>query len=157
MWTVSRFRAKLFYWLPRLHGVYKSQCLEIICRRVDYFTDVYIELKSKGFLQMLSHRCASHPLIPLRHCCHTCMTATTSVLQLSGLCPGLPGWAGAKTNLDFTEARDNEWQWHQMGHMQICTSSQTDNRASTHHSVIYCWMSEAGYNDTFWLILVLCV
>ena len=24
-----------------------------------------------------------------------------------------------KTNLDFTEARDSEWQWHQLGHMQI--------------------------------------
>jgi len=22
-----------------------------------------------------------------------------------------------KTNLDFTEARDTEWQWHQLGHM----------------------------------------
>jgi len=27
-----------------------------------------------------------------------------------------------KTNLDFTEARDSEWQWHQLG---------TDNHAST--------------------------
>jgi len=29
-----------------------------------------------------------------------------------------------KTNLDFTEARDSEWQWHQLGHMQVCTSLQ---------------------------------
>jgi len=36
-----------------------------------------------------------------------------------------------KTNLNFTEARDSEWQWHQLGHMQICTSLQTDNHAST--------------------------
>jgi len=36
-----------------------------------------------------------------------------------------------KTNLDFTEARDNEWQWHQLGRMQVCTSLQTDNYAST--------------------------
>jgi len=35
-----------------------------------------------------------------------------------------------KTNLDFTVARDSEWQWHQQGHMQVCTSLQTDNRAS---------------------------
>jgi len=27
-----------------------------------------------------------------------------------------------KTDLDFTEARDSEWQWHQLGHMQVCTS-----------------------------------
>jgi len=36
-----------------------------------------------------------------------------------------------KTNLDFTEARDSEWQWQQLGHMQVCTSLQTDNHAST--------------------------
>jgi len=36
-----------------------------------------------------------------------------------------------KTNLDFTEARDSEWQWHKLGHMQVCTSLQTDNHAST--------------------------
>jgi len=36
-----------------------------------------------------------------------------------------------KTNLDFTEARDSEWQWHQLGYMQVCTSLQADNRAST--------------------------
>jgi len=36
-----------------------------------------------------------------------------------------------KINLDFTEARDNEWQWHQLGHMQVCTSLQTDNHTST--------------------------
>jgi len=36
-----------------------------------------------------------------------------------------------KTNLDFTEARDSEWQWHQLGHMQVCTLLQTDNHACT--------------------------
>ena len=36
-----------------------------------------------------------------------------------------------KTNLDFTEARDSEWHWHQLGHMQVCTSLQTDNHEST--------------------------
>ena len=36
-----------------------------------------------------------------------------------------------KTNLDFAEARDSEWQWHQLGCVQVCTSLQTDNHAST--------------------------
>jgi len=36
-----------------------------------------------------------------------------------------------KTNLDFTEARDSEWQWHQLGHVQVCTLLQIDNHAST--------------------------
>jgi len=44
-------------------------------------------------------------------------------------------WVGryhkGKTNLDFTEARDSEWQWHQLVHMQVCTLLQVDNHAST--------------------------
>ena len=36
-----------------------------------------------------------------------------------------------KTSVDFIGARDSEWQWHQLGHMQVCTSLQTDNHAST--------------------------
>jgi len=34
------------------------------------------------------------------------------------------------TNPDYIEARDSEWHWHQLGHMQVCTSLQTDNHAS---------------------------
>ena len=32
-----------------------------------------------------------------------------------------------KTSLDFTEARDSEWQWHQLSRVQVCT----DKHAST--------------------------
>ena len=56
------------------------------------------------------------------------------------LFPGLPRSAGTrkvKTNLDFTEARDSEWQWHQLGHMQVCTLLQTDTMPAPHHSVFY--------------------
>jgi len=35
------------------------------------------------------------------------------------------------TNQDYTEARDSEWQWHQLDDMQVCTSLQTDNHANT--------------------------
>jgi len=35
------------------------------------------------------------------------------------------------TYLDFTEAIDSEWQWHQLGHMQVCTLLQTDNHTNT--------------------------
>jgi len=61
----------------------------------------------------------------------------------AGLCPTLPfngplsgtprvsQYHKGKTDLDFTEARDNEWQWHPLGHMQVCTSLQSDNHAST--------------------------
>jgi len=33
--------------------------------------------------------------------------------------------------VDSIEARDSEWQWHQLGHMQVYTSLQTDNHTST--------------------------
>jgi len=36
-----------------------------------------------------------------------------------------------KNQYGSTGARDSEWQWHQVGHMQIYTSPQTDNHAST--------------------------
>ena len=57
---------------------------------------------------------------------HTCpfngpLSGTTWVCQ----------YQKGKNNLDFTATRDNEWQWHQLGHMQVCTSLQTDNHAST--------------------------
>jgi len=42
-----------------------------------------------------------------------------------------------KTDLDFTEARDNEWHWHQLGRMQVCTSLQIDNHASTPPLIFY--------------------
>jgi len=41
-----------------------------------------------------------------------------------------------KTNLDFTEARYSEWQWHPLGHMQICISLQTTTPVP-HHSTFY--------------------
>jgi len=40
-----------------------------------------------------------------------------------------------KTNLDFTETRENERQWHLLGHMQVCPRSVT--MPAPHHSVIY--------------------
>jgi len=42
-----------------------------------------------------------------------------------------------KTNLDFTGARDSEWQWHQLGHMQVCTSLRQITMPTPHHSVFY--------------------
>ena len=36
-----------------------------------------------------------------------------------------------QTNLNFTEARDSEWQWRQLDHMQtICTTSNANKRDS---------------------------
>ena len=41
----------------------------------------------------------------------------------------------------INQARDSEWQWHQLGCMQVCTLLQTDNHASTQP---LCFL-QAGY------------
>ena len=58
----------------------------------------------------------------------------THTPHLTALCPGLCWWAGTrkvKPIWILLKQRDSEWQWHQLGHMQVCTVSQTDNHAST--------------------------
>jgi len=45
-----------------------------------------------------------------------------------------------KTSLDFTAARDSEWQWHQLGQLQICTFPQTHNNNCTPPLGFYGWM-----------------
>ena len=50
------------------------------------------------------------------------------------LCPRLPGWAGTrevKPVWILLKQKGGEWQWHQLGYMQLCTLLQTDNHAST--------------------------
>jgi len=53
---------------------------------------------------------------------HTCEHALAFNGPFSGT-TRVSRYQKGKTNLDFTEARDSEWQWHQLGHMQVCTSS----------------------------------
>ena len=65
-----------------------------------------------------------------RTCTHARMHAHPFDGPLSGT-TRVSQYQKDKTNLDFTVARDSEWQWHQLGHMQVCTSLQTDNHAST--------------------------
>jgi len=43
-----------------------------------------------------------------------------------------------ETNRDFTEARDSEWQWHQLGCMQVHLAA--DNHASTPPVSFSGWM-----------------
>jgi len=59
-----------------------------------------------------------------KKCTHTCpfndpFSGTTQVTR----------YHKGKANLDFTEERDSEWQWHPLGHMQVLL--QTDNHTST--------------------------
>jgi len=41
-----------------------------------------------------------------------------------------------KTSLDYTKARDSEWQWHQLGHMQVpAPTSRQITMPAPHHRV----------------------
>jgi len=42
-----------------------------------------------------------------------------------------------KINLDFTEARDSEWQWHQLGHIKSAPRSRQITMPAPHRSVFY--------------------
>jgi len=42
-----------------------------------------------------------------------------------------------KTNLDFTEARDSEWQWHQLGICKSASRSRQITMPAPHCSVFY--------------------
>ncbi|CAI9557295.1 unnamed protein product, partial [Staurois parvus] len=52
----DRFMAVILFLLPKLHGVLKTQCLEIIMCRAEEIPDLYIELKNKDFKQIMSNR-----------------------------------------------------------------------------------------------------
>jgi len=59
-------------------------------------------------------------------------THTHTHTRLTALFPGLPGSAGTRKvkPIWILLKQETEWQWHQLGHMQVCTSLQTDNHAS---------------------------
>jgi len=62
---------------------------------------------------IITECCFSHKSYPTNHT-HPFdgpLSGTTRVSQ----------YQKGKTSLDFIEARDSEWQWHQLGHMQVCT------------------------------------
>jgi len=66
--------------------------------------------------------------------------STHTHARLTAIFLGLPRRAGTRkikpiwTNLDFTEARDSEWQWHQLGHMQDAPRSRQITMPVPHHS-----------------------
>jgi len=74
------------------------------------------------------------PLIKAKHSSIARLNTSDKTLTFNGPLSGttrVSRYQKGKTNLDFTEARDSEWQWHQLGHMQVCISLQTDNHSST--------------------------
>ena len=72
-------------------------------------------------------RVKAHHTLTLNHT-HNCFMALFDFVQDY---PGEPAPKGKIRKVKqsgFTGARDSEWQWHQLGHMQICTLIQTQPR-----------------------------
>jgi len=84
---------------------------------------LYVGMKLVGPSLKPLNTCSTTPVHRYTHT-HTFNSPFSGTTQVSQYQKG-------KTNLDLTEARDSEWQCHQLGHMQVCTSLQTDNHAST--------------------------
>ena len=97
-------------------------------QRVDRRGEEQVRL---GAQRVCGHQLASVRQVPIQH---TSPTNNLHTHPLNGPSSGttrVSRYQKGKTNLDFTEARDNETQWHQLGRMQVCTSLQTDNHANT--------------------------
>uniref|UniRef100_G1NU10 DNA-dependent protein kinase catalytic subunit n=1 Tax=Myotis lucifugus TaxID=59463 RepID=G1NU10_MYOLU len=52
----DRFMNTVFFLLPKFHGVMKTLCLEVVLCRSEAITDLYLQLKSKDFIQVMRHR-----------------------------------------------------------------------------------------------------
>ncbi|XP_044937720.1 DNA-dependent protein kinase catalytic subunit isoform X2 [Mustela putorius furo] len=52
----DRFMNTVFFLLPKFHGVMKTLCLEVVLCRAEEITDLYLQLKSKDFIQVMKHR-----------------------------------------------------------------------------------------------------
>uniref|UniRef100_F6W6L3 DNA-dependent protein kinase catalytic subunit n=1 Tax=Monodelphis domestica TaxID=13616 RepID=F6W6L3_MONDO len=52
----DRFMNAVFFLLPKFHGVMKTLCLEVVLCRAEEIHDLYLQLKSKDFIQIMRHR-----------------------------------------------------------------------------------------------------
>ena len=51
-----RFINQILFVFPNVHGEFKTRCLEIILSRVKVIPNLFLELKTKGFMNVLNHR-----------------------------------------------------------------------------------------------------
>jgi len=102
------FLFSIVYFLSlSVEWIVKSQCnfrspLYIESPRVNRITMILYGFSHKNIMAFLKNACVTHT-----HPFNVPFSGTTQVSR----------YQKGKTNLDFTEARDSEWQWHQLGHM----------------------------------------
>ena len=100
-------------------------CCEQRCSKLTFST-VSNWVSSSFYLPSNKTVCSSTPIqfnktVTHTHTFNGPLSGTTRVSR----------YQKVKTSLDLTEAEDSEWQWHQLGRMQVFTSLQTDIHAST--------------------------
>jgi len=112
--------------------------LPLSCPLFQFHISYSFNWQNRKFSMKLYH-VKEKVILPVTHT----HTHTQPFYCSAGICPGLPGWAGTRkvkpervNQSGFTGARDSEWQWHLLGYMQVCTSSQTTTPTS-HLSVFY--------------------
>ena len=94
------------------------------------FVGVFVELELLSVVNCTVHYVGTKPPFFIKpRCTHTHsfngpFSGTTRVSR----------YQKGKTNLDFSKARDSEWQWHQLGHMQSAPSSRQITMPAPHHS-----------------------
>ena len=125
----------------RRSRVIQSQCYtpDAICRWTFSMSS-----RSSRFCRMWTTAYDDAPTTAIRHSnnqnCRSSTWLNRRQLQqrhthtrLMAVYPGQLGWAGTrkvKTNW-ISLKQERVSQWHQLGHMQVCTSLQTDNHIST--------------------------
>ena len=105
--------------------------------RVQVYTADRLQLSSVKQFKQFAHRqhtvCVHNQKILNTHthiCTHLFNGPFSETTQVSQYQKG-------KTNLDFTEARDSEWQWHQLGHMQSAPCFRLITMPAPHLLVFY--------------------
>ena len=92
----------------------KLRFLYTTCHKIGHFENV-LPSQSLGLalkLNLVQQKQSFIHNIKIQHPFNGPLSGTTRVSR----------YQKGKTNLDFTEAKDGGWQWHQLDHMQVCTS-----------------------------------
>ncbi|XP_027494416.1 DNA-dependent protein kinase catalytic subunit isoform X2 [Corapipo altera] len=86
----DRFMNAVFFLIPKLHGVMKTYCLEVIMCRAEEVPDLHLQLKSKDFIQIMNHRDDERQRVCLDIVYK--MLAKLKPLELKELLPGVTGF-----------------------------------------------------------------
>ena len=110
--------------MPKTSSIRSSVSIElrlVTDRQTDRQTDGYRAMASTRARAVLLGRVTHLLSVTHTHPFNGPLSGTTWVSRYQR---GKPIWI-------LLKQRYSEWQWYQLGHMQLCTSLQTDNHAST--------------------------